>query len=189
MNWVDSLALLIIVISAVVAFARGFIAEVLGIAAWVGAFFVASSTAHLLRPTMRGWLGNSEIADPAAYAAVFLLSLIVLSILTGMIGGAVRASLLGSIDRTLGIGFGVARGLVILAAIYVGTGLIFTSDRWPAPVADARSVSHIHDLAVMLVRLLPEDYRPPVPTPPMGRPTSAASLLQATPQGRPTARP
>ena len=189
MNWVDTLVLLVIAISAMIAFARGFISEVLGIAAWVGAFFFANAAAPLLRPAMRGWIGNPDLADPAAYAAVFLVGLIVLSIITGMIGGAVRNSMLGGIDRTLGLVFGIARGLVILAVIYVGTGFVVPTDRWPEGVAEARSVPYVYRLALTLAEFLPTDYRPHIPAPPLGRSTTAADLLQTTPQGRATARP
>ncbi len=189
MNWVDTTVLFIVALSAVIACARGFIAEVLGIGAWVGAFFLASTTAHLLRPTMRGWIGNSDIADPAAYGAVFLLGLIVLSVFTGMIGGAVRNSVLSGVDRTLGVAFGIVRGVVILAALYIGATQIVGTDRWSPAAAEARSVPYIHTVAAWIVRFLPPDYRPHVPAPPVGRVTSAAELLQATPHGRPTSRP
>ncbi len=189
MNWVDTLVLLVIAVSALIAFARGFISEVLGIAAWVGAFFIANAGAPQLRPAMRNWVGNADLADPAAYAAVFLVGLIVLSIITGMIGGAVRNSMLGGIDRTLGLVFGIVRGLVILAAIYVGTGFVVPTDRWPEAVADARSVPYVYRLALTLVEYLPQDYRPHIPVPPQSRTTTAADLLQPTPQGRATARP
>ena len=189
MNWVDTLVLLIVVLSAIIAFARGFISEVLGIAAWVGAFFLANAGAPMLRPAMRTWLGNADIADAASYGAVFLVGLVVLSILTGIVGGAVRNSVLGGVDRTLGIVFGTARGLVILAAIYVGIGFVVPVERWPEGVAEARSVPYVYDLAVRLAELLPAEYRPRIPSPPPGRVTKAADLLQSTPQGRATARP
>jgi membrane protein required for colicin V production len=189
MNWVDTMALLVVVLSAIIAFARGFVSEVLGIGAWIGAFFISSAFAPYIRPTMRMWLGNPDIADPAAYAAVFLVALIVLSILTGMAGGVVRASLLGGIDRTLGVVFGMLRGVLILAVGYVVATQVLPTDRWPDSVAQSRAVPHIYNVAFWLVRFLPEDYRPHVPRPPEPPRTDAAELLHATPQGRATAKP
>jgi membrane protein required for colicin V production len=189
MNWVDSIVLGVVLLSGIIAFARGFVAEALGVGGWIGAYFIATSTADLLRPTMRGWLGSSDIADPAAYAAVFLVALIILSILTGMIGGAVRASMLGGIDRTLGVVFGMARGVLIVAAAYVGATFVVPTDRWPESVAQARALPHIYSVAVWLVQFLPPDYRPHVPRPPQGREATAAELLHATPQGKATTRP
>lgn len=189
MNWIDTTFLAVVIISAVVAFARGFVAEVLGIGAWAGAFVLAGVAGDFAKPTMRGWISNAEIADPAAYAAVFLIALVVLSILTGAIGGAVRASVLGGIDRSLGIVFGALRGVVIAAAVYVGAAYVFPPDRWPEVVVQTRSLPHIYTVAVWLTNFLPPDFRPRVMRPPEPRPASAAEYLQATPQGRATARP
>ncbi len=189
MTWVDTTVLLVVIISAIVAFARGFVAEVLGILAWIGAAAIASAFGYLAKPTFRGWVNNPDIADPAAYAAVFLISLVVLSIFTGMIGGAVRASILGGLDRTLGIVFGLLRGIAIVAAVYAGSTYVFPAERWPESVVQARSLPHIYAVASWLATLLPADFRPHVPRPPEPRPASAAEYLQATPQGRATARP
>ncbi len=189
MNWVDSVVLLIVVVSALVAFARGFVAEALGIGAWVGAYFIAALGAGFAIPTMRGWLGSPDIADPAAYGAVFLVALLLLSVITGMIGSAVRTSLLGGVDRTLGMVFGIIRGLVIVAAIYVAATFVVPTDKWPDAVVESRSLPHIYDLANWMAQKLPAEFRPHVPRPPEPRPTKAADLLQAAPHGKATARP
>jgi membrane protein required for colicin V production len=190
MNWVDSLVLLIVVLSAIVAFARGFVSEALGIAAWVGAYFVAVATAPFLIPSMRDWLGNTgDIADPAAYGVVFLVALLAFSVVTGVIGRVVRTSLLGGIDRTLGMIFGLVRGVVIVAAIYVAGTYVVPTDKWPDAVAEARSLPHIYAIANWMALKIPEGFRPHVPRPPEPRPTKAADLLQAAPHGKATARP
>lgn len=189
MNWADTVVLLVVVVSTIVAFARGFIAEALGIAAWVGAYFVATLGAPLLSPMMRDWIGNREFADPAAYAIVFFAALVALSLVTGAIGGAVRASILGGLDRTLGLLFGAVRGVVILAATYVALVNMLPSERWPAAVAQARSLPYIYQSAQSLLQLVPPQYRPRLPPPPSGRETTATDLLQVTPLGKAIAKP
>ena len=185
MNWVDTAVLAVIVVSAAIAFQRGFVREILGIGAWIGAFFFASLSVNQIRPWFRVWLGNPDIADPAAYAAMFLIGLVVLSIITGMIGNAVRNSGLGGVDRTLGILFGIARALVVTAAVYVASGWVITSDRWPEAVRQARSVPYAYSIAQWIAQFLPPDYRPNIPAPP-DMPVTHALPLQATPQGRAT---
>ncbi len=168
------------------AFSRGLVREVLGIAAWVGAIFFAGATVEFIRPQMRRWISNPDISDPASYAAMFLIGLIVLSIMVGIVGSAVRTSVLGGIDRTLGVLFGIARGIVIVAVAYVASGWLIPSDRWPEPVQAARSLPYAYGVAIWMVRFLPLDYRPNIPLPPGGRETHSADLLHATPQGRAT---
>ena len=189
MNWVDSVVLLVVLMSSIVAFARGFVSEALGIGAWVGAYFISALGARFAMPSMRGWLGNPDIADPAAYAAVFLVALIILSIITGTIGSAVRASVLGGVDRTLGMVFGLVRGVIILAAVYVGATFAVPPEKWPDAVAESHSLPHIYTTAAWMARLIPEGFRPAVPRTPEPKPTKAEDLLQAAPHGKATARP
>jgi membrane protein required for colicin V production len=181
--------LAVVAVSAIVAFSRGVVREVLGIAAWVGAFFFASATVGMVRETVRGWIGNPDIADPAAYAGMFLLGLVVLSIVVGVVGGAVRTSFLGGVDRTLGVVFGIARGAVLVAALYVVSSWVVTADRWPPAVAQSRSLPYAYDLATWIAKFLPTEYRPSIPVPPEGHQTTAAELLHATPQGYATGKP
>ena len=189
MNWVDSAVLAVVAVSAVVAFTRGLVRELLGIAAWVGAFFFASFTVGLVRETVRGWLGNPDIADPVAYAGMFLIGLVVLSIVVGVVGGSVRTSILGGVDRTLGIVYGIVRGAVLVAAVYVVSGWVITTDRWPPAVAQARSLPYVYNLASGIARFLPPDYRPKIPVPPDQPQPTTAELLQPTPQGYATGKP
>lgn len=189
MNWVDSVVLLVVLMSSIVAFARGLVSEALGIGAWVGAYFISALGARFAMPYMRNWLGNPDIADPAAYGAVFLVALLVLSVITGTIGSAVRASVLGGVDRTLGMLFGLARGVIILAAVYVGATFVVPTDKWPDAVAESHSLPHIFTTATWMAQLLPEGFRPHVPRPPEPRPTRVEDLLQAAPRSKPTARP
>ena len=189
MNWVDDIVLAVVALSALLALARGLVRELFGIGAWVGAAYFAYYTVDLVRDRIRAFVGGPELGDPLAYAAMFLPALIVLSLVTGAIGTAVRGSMLGALDRTLGIAFGVARAALLVAAAYIVLGWMMPPDNWPDAVRQARSLPYAHALAAWVVQYLPEQYRPAVATPPAPRETSAADLLQATPHGPATAKP
>jgi len=189
LNWVDIVVLVVIAFSALLAFMRGFLREVMGIGAWIGAGIIAVWGAPDLEPRMREWTGNADFALPAAYAAVFVGALILLSVVGGLIGGVVRGSVLGGIDRTLGVVFGLARGAVVVVVAYLAAGLLMAPERWPEPVLQARSLPYAYQGAAWLTGKMPAEYRPRVPEPPAGRETRAADLLRVPAQGRATARP
>lgn len=189
MNWVDLIVVAVLAISAVLAFLRGFVREVLGVGAWVGAAFFAANTVDMVRDKFHGWLGGAEFGDPAAWAAMFLLALIVLSIITGMLARVVRASGLGGIDRTVGVAYGLVRGAALLVVAYIVTGFLIAPDRWPPPVQQAVSLPYVYQGAHWVAQLLPEKYRPPVPVPPAGVMPTASELFQSTPQGRAVGQP
>ncbi len=189
MNWVDLSVIAVLAISAALAFMRGFVREVLGIGAWVGAAFFAIWAYPEVQGRFRTWISNPDFADPAAYAAMFLLALLALSVLTSMIGGLIRMSSLGGVDRTLGVVFGLARGAALIAFAYIAMGWVVSMDRWPPPVLQARLLPYAYQGAAWAAELLPPGYRPSVPLPPAGREARAVDLLHASPQGRAIGHP
>ncbi|CAH2601554.1 Colicin V production protein [Rhodovastum atsumiense] len=189
MNWVDIVVLAVIAVSAMLAFLRGFVREVLGIGAWVAAAAAALWGAPDFEPRVRAWMGNGDLSAPIAYVAVFVVSLILLSVVAGLIGGVVRGSALGGVDRSLGVVFGIVRGAALVVVAYIAAGFLVAPERWPEPVLQARTLPYAYEGATWLAEQLPPRYRPAVPKPPPGRETRAADLLHVPAQGRATARP
>jgi len=189
LNWVDAAVVGVVAISALAGFARGFIREVFGIGAWIGAILLAFFFADALRPTTQHWIQDPEIAQAAAYAIIFFPALIVLSILTSAVGNIVRRSMLGGLDRTMGLVFGLARAAVLVSAAYIVWGWLQPPSTWPEPVREARATPYAYALTLWLVHFLPDGYRPGVASPPLPRATSLTDLLQPKPSGRATARP
>ena len=184
MNWVDLVVIGVVAFSGLLAFMRGLVREVLGIGAWIGAAFFAIWAYPSAYSKMQHWFPNPDIASPAAFAACFLLALIVLSVVAGIIGSVVRGSLLGGLDRTLGMVFGLLRGVALVIFAYIAAGMVVATDRWPEPVLQARCLPYAFAGAEWVADQLPPGYRPSVHPPPAGRETKAADLLHATPQGR-----
>ncbi len=189
MNWVDLIVVGVVAVSALLAFMRGLVREVLGIGAWIGAAFFAAWAFAFVRDRFRHWLGGPDLGDPAAFAAMFVVALIVLSVVSGMLGRIVRMSVLGGVDRTLGVVFGLVRGAALVAFAYIAAGWVVSADRWPPPVLQARSLPYAYEAAAWAASLLPAEYRPSVRPPPGGRQATAEDLLRALPQGRALARP
>ena len=184
MNWVDLTILGVVAISALLAFMRGLVREVLSIGSWIGAGFFAVWAFPFVQDRFRGWLVNPDIADPAGFGAMFVLALLVLSIVAGMVGSVVRGSVLGGVDRTLGMAFGVARGMALVIFAYIAAGLIVSAEKWPDPVTQARAMPYAYEGAHWAVGFLPENYRPQISAPPGGKPTRAEDLMHVAPQGR-----
>jgi membrane protein required for colicin V production len=187
-NWVDLIVIGVLAVSALLAFMRGFVREVLGIGAWVGAAFFALWAEPFVAERFMRWVGP-DFGRPAALGAMFLVALLVLSAVSALIGGVVRASLLGGLDRTLGVVFGLVRGAALVAFAYIVTGWVVTADRWPEPVVEARTLPYAYEAAVFAAGLLPPDYRPSVRPPPSRREARAEDLLRALPQGRAFGQP
>jgi membrane protein required for colicin V production len=119
----DYAVLTIIGISVLLSVVRGFVREVLALASWVVAFFAASllsgRVAEWLTPMITNDLGRTLIA----FGAVFVGTLLAMSLIALALAGLVRKAGLGLEDRVLGGFFGLARGMLIVVALVLLGGL------------------------------------------------------------------
>ncbi len=137
----------VILISAVLAFSRGFVREAMSIAAWVAAavvaFMFAPDVVPLINevPYLGDFIGTScELGILAAFTAVFVVALVVISFFTPVFSSAIKNSPLGGLDAGLGFLFGVARGALLVVVALIAYERI-AGDEPIAAVADSRSAA------------------------------------------------
>ena len=135
---IDGVVALIIVVSALLAYARGFAREAMAIAGWIAAavlaFMFAPQIEPLLAeiPVLGEFISDScELSIITAFAAVFALALIIVSFFTPLFSSLVQRSAIGGLDQGAGFFFGVLRGILLVAIAFflydvVMTGQSFT---------------------------------------------------------------
>jgi membrane protein required for colicin V production len=189
MTWVDLAVFGFLLISGLLAFVRGLVREVLGIGAWAGSVAIAFFSLPTMRGVVRNWIPQPEWVDPASFIVVFIISLIILTLIARAIGGFVRRSALGGVDRTLGLLFGFVRGAAVVIVAYMIGQMVYPIERWPDVVLDARTLTPTYEAARWVRDQVPEPYRPhTLEPPPAGRRATAEALLHANPQGRATGK-
>jgi membrane protein required for colicin V production len=160
MNPLDLGIIAVIALSAIFAFARGFVREALSIVAWVGAAAITLYGFNWAYNLVEAHAHNPLLSQVAAGFGLFIGSLVALSILTGIVARMVHATGLTPIDRTLGFIFGLARGafLVCLAYLLLDLSVPQASDR-PQWIRDAKSAPYLHEGADMLQSFLPASLK------------------------------
>lgn len=153
----DAGLVVILIISGLLAFVRGFIQEVLSIGAWIGAIVATIFGLPHVRPFSREFISNTMLADVAAGAAIFLVTLVILWILTRMLSNQVRGSALNALDRSLGFVFGLLRGAVLVCLLFVGVEWLVKPDQQPDWLRNARSLPLVMWGADQLLSLVPTD--------------------------------
>ncbi|SHI62443.1 CvpA family protein [Wenxinia saemankumensis] len=135
---VDGIVALVIVVSALLAYSRGFAREALAILGWIGATILAFIFADTVEPLMRqipvlgDFIGDScELAIIAAFAAVFAVALVIFSIFTPLFSGVIQRSALGGVDQGLGFLFGVFRGLLLVAVAFFVYDTVLSAQQVP----------------------------------------------------------
>ncbi|MBT3360741.1 MAG: CvpA family protein [Rhodospirillales bacterium] len=156
-NITDIAVVVVVLISALLAYARGFVHEVLSVLGWIGAVFATIHGLPYAKPYARELIPVELIADLAAGVTVFVVTLILLSFVTRGVAKMVKASALNFLDRSLGFLFGIVRGGVIICIMYIGLSWMVTPADQPSWVQNARSMDLIRPGADVLRALVPED--------------------------------
>ena len=117
----DLVVIAVVMISALLAFIRGVVREVIALAAWIVALILAFRYAGDLAGLFTGVQWSPAVMQVIAFAVVFIGVLIAGGLIAVTLSRAVRAAGLGPVDRLLGGAFGLARGVVlVLLGILVG---------------------------------------------------------------------
>jgi membrane protein required for colicin V production len=160
---IDGIVAAVIVLSAILAYSRGLVRECMAIAGWVGAAILAYIFAPRVEPLINelpvvgAFLSEScELSIIAAFAAVFALGLVVMSLFTPLFSSAVQRSVLGGLDQGLGFLFGVVRGVLLVAVAFIVFDRAVAADTVPM-VDTSRSARVFATFQDSLNKTVPED--------------------------------
>ena len=160
---VDAIVAITIILSAILAYSRGFVREGLAIMGWIGAAVLAYTFADAAKPliaqlpVLNKFLADScELATIGGFAAVFALSLVLFSILTPLFATLVQRSVLGGLDQGLGFLFGVARGVILVAVAFVVYDKLVAAQAMPI-VDNSRSAKVFSKLSGQMDDTMPDD--------------------------------
>tara|TARA_B100000700_G_C15047270_1_gene858541 strand:+ start:2562 stop:3191 length:630 start_codon:yes stop_codon:yes gene_type:complete len=115
----DITVLVVVLLSGIIAFRLGLVRVILGLAGWFGATLATIYSYSHIRPYAREWIGNQLIADIGAGAAIFIISMIILTLISHAIASGVRESSFGMLDRSFGLLAGLVIGVFVVSAGYI----------------------------------------------------------------------
>ena len=160
---IDGIVAAIIILSAILAYSRGFVRESLAILGWIGAAVLAFVFAGAMRPLIaqipyvdKIIADNCELGMIAGFAVVFALALVVFSILTPLFSSVVQRSALGGVDQGMGFLFGVARGVLLIVIAFIVYDRVMTTQRVEM-VDQSRSAQVFRSMSGQLNDQIPQD--------------------------------
>jgi len=156
LNFIDYIFIAIIGLSMVLSLWRGFVHEVISLLGLVAAFFIASRLSGQSGDFLGQWITNGTVADIAGFAMVFVVVMIVAGLLGALISRLVDVAALTATDRTLGVFFGAARGIGLIALCF----LVYTSYTKPDAswLKESKLSPYAIELGEMLGELIPQGY-------------------------------
>jgi membrane protein required for colicin V production len=153
----DIILIGVMLISALLAMIRGFIREILSIAAWVIAALVTLYSFSKLLPVAKTYFNNDIVAYAIVLGGTFLGTLLVVSVITVRFSDMVLDSRIGALDRTMGFLFGLARGLIIVVVAFLFFAWLVPDRSQPEWIRSAKSRVVLQGTGDWLMSMLPED--------------------------------
>ena len=134
MSALDIFVILALGGGALVGFVRGFVHELLSLFAWVAAIAMLKLFHTQLQEGLTTTVGTSAGAAVLAFAILFLPTFVLVKLLARNLGRKSRSSMLGPVDRVLGSGFGLLKGLIAATLFFLLANL--ATDMVYGPEAD-----------------------------------------------------
>lgn len=167
----DLVVIGILLVSAAVAFLRGFVREVLTIGSLLGAAAATFLFGPNLKPMVSGWIIDPEATEPQtlfglvpyemlvpviAFAIVFGLSIILFTIATHLIARSVHAVGLGPVDRSLGVVFGLGRGAILVGLMGLVLNFVLSDEQRETYFGESKTYPAVSYTAELMQALLPD---------------------------------
>jgi len=156
-NFIDIVVLVVIGISALIAFSSGFVNVILWILSWVGAVAATVFFFPTFQPMVAKHVSDPLFANILTAVAIFLVALIVCTIINQIISRIVRGSAVGALDRSLGLVLGLVIGAVIVCGAYMLLNFFVPEQKdWPDSVLQARTLPLVQRGATLIKSMVPE---------------------------------
>lgn len=155
MPWLDYVLLGIVAVSTLISLARGFVREAFSLAVWVLAFWIAFTFFRELGVQFEPWIDSPTVRLGAAFAVLMLTTLVLGGLVNYLLIQLVQKTGMTGTDRFIGMIFGAARGILLVSALVLLSGLTtLPQETW---WDESKLVAYFEELAFWLRDLLPED--------------------------------
>lgn len=156
----DIIVLLIVGVAAVGGFLRGFVQEVLSIAAWVLAVLAIRFLHTDLTAAILDFMGSPITASILAFALLLLVPYAGMKLIASRAASSARNSVLNPVDKVLGFGFGALKGLIIVVVAFsllvLGYDTVWGTTGRPVWIAEARTYQLVDAGSREMVQIIAE---------------------------------
>ncbi len=159
----DVVVALLVGLAALAGLARGFVGEIVSLSAWVAGILAVRFGHDQAKVIATQFTGTEAGGAILAFVVLFLGAFIAVRVLGGQLSRGTRASLVGPVDRVLGLGFGAAKGVLAAVLLFLLTNLTFDTINPGAPspiwLAKARTAPTLAMVSKVLVDFVEERRR------------------------------
>jgi membrane protein required for colicin V production len=159
MNWLDMLLLILLAVSVITSFMKGFSREVIGLVAVVAAIVLGSWFYGVGGALFRPYVSSPAVANFCGFVVIFLGILLVGRLVAAVTGRFVKAARLSFFDRMLGACFGVVRGILLCIALVMIVMAFPAGDAAPRSIVESRAAPYVIDASRVLAATAPYELK------------------------------
>jgi membrane protein required for colicin V production len=155
MNLADLLIIVVLAVSVISAFVKGFFVEVFSLAGVILGLFLAAANYGGFSPWVLRVIPNHEIANLVAFLVIAFLVMVLAGLVGRLLRGMVRGVGLGFVDRLLGAAFGLVKGCIVVTLVLMGVVAFLPRQAWllgsrlaPVFLSAAHGGSHVVPFAL-----------------------------------------
>ena len=182
MSALDLIVIAAIAFAALIGLWLGVVRVLLGIGGWIGAAVITVYGFPLVRPFARNYIEGAFLSDLAAAGSIFIVTLVLLTILSHVIAERVRGSAFGAVDRSVGLIVGLALGILVTSSGYLVMERVLdlpeNDAKRPAWVRNSKTAPVLGWSARTILSVVPKEWREAAGTG-EAAPPSAAEINQA----------
>jgi len=159
LNMLDIGVLCVMLVGCLIGLVLGIVRAGLFVISWLGAGLATIYGLPIVRVFARQQIAQEFYADLVAGVSIFLVTLVILFLLSSLIGGWVRGSRLNVLDRSLGMITGLATAVLLLAIGVLVMDNIINKNMTPELIQTSRSLPLIRQWAYFINDQLPESIK------------------------------
>ncbi len=158
LNWLDFVLLGIIFLSALISLFRGFIREAMSLVTWAAAIWVALSFSNQLAAILPEGIESPTLRVIVGFVALFVAVLIIGSLIGALLYQLVKSTGISGTDRMLGMLFGAARGILVIALLVVFANNEVVPLKEEAWWQESVVRPYFDPIAEFILTILPSDF-------------------------------
>lgn len=157
LNMFDAGVLIIVGLSALLSFFRGFVREIMSLGAWAGAALITLYSFQRVSTWIEPQVGSAALAGGLAAIGVFITALIAISFFIRLLLKFLKTgSDVGVLDNMIGLLFGIARGVLLISIAYFVMSIVVNEKDYPDWVKEAKSRPYVAQSAEYVARIAPD---------------------------------
>ena len=156
---IDLIYLIIMILSVIKCYRKGFILSMLAASKWLLAYVVTLILFPKIKPYFKSVIDSEYVLDVTLGVVIFILVIFVILMVNKGIGRAIKYSGLGALDSTFGFFFGFIRSYVICVLIFSGVDIVYNHNKWPVDTNKSYTFPYVEKGSNYLIKELPNENK------------------------------